>query len=310
MTRDEMSRQLPAFLQELLRAHPQAGEGVHNWLFRLARHLHAHMPALEIVSLLESRVENCGRYVPQSEIIAAVQNSLPCAWQFGDQSQPVHAEPKWPAVNQERRAAIIRDGGGLVDLWETSPVRFDGNTAHTEALIDRLFPGDPLLCCGLSKSRFDTRSREEWRSKLSALAVIVPSPMTARRGLTQERKQSAHALSITGPRWFLVIEQDRGAIDEQAAVLLHLMSRAPLALAVHSGDKSIHGWFYCVGQSEQRLRDFMHYAVTLGADHAMWTRSQFARMPDGLRKGKQMPDGTRGKDKRQVVYYFNPEVIK
>ena len=67
--------------------------------------------------------------------------------------------------------------------------------------------------------------------------------MTARSGLTQEDKQSAHALSITGPRRFLVIEQDRGAIDEQAAMLLHLGRDAPLALVVHSGSKSIHGWF-------------------------------------------------------------------
>ena len=41
----------------------------------------------------------------------------------------------WPR-SIEQREAIIRDGGGLVDLWEDSPVRFDDNDAHTEALID------------------------------------------------------------------------------------------------------------------------------------------------------------------------------
>src|SRR5205823_15123202 len=45
-------------------------------------------------------------------------------------------------------AAIGRDGGGLVDLWEVSPIRLEDNAAHTEALIDALFPGNPLLCCG------------------------------------------------------------------------------------------------------------------------------------------------------------------
>ena len=78
--------QFPAFLQELLGACPHAGEGVHDWLFRVARQLHAHMPALEIVSLLESRVANCGRSVPRSEIVAAVQNSLGCAWQPGSRA--------------------------------------------------------------------------------------------------------------------------------------------------------------------------------------------------------------------------------
>jgi hypothetical protein len=291
---------LPAFVQDMLRTPPRASEGVHNWLFRVARQLHAHLPAPEIVNLLENCVANCERFVPRSEIIAAVQNSLPCAWQPGSRSQPVHAAPKWPSVNQEQREAIIRDGGGLVDLWENSPVRFDDNATHTEALIDALFPGNPLLCCGLSNSKFDTRSREDWRGQLSALQLIVPSPMTARSGLTQDGKQSPHALSITGARWFLVIEQDHGAIDEQSAVLLHLASRAPLALAVHSGIKSIHGWFYCLGQPEERLRQVMRYCVSLGADRATWTRSQFVRMPDGLRDN----------GKRQVVYYFNPEVIR
>jgi hypothetical protein len=124
--------------------------------------------------------------------------------------------------------------------------------------------------------------------------------MSARIGPTQDGKDSAHALSITGPRRFLIIEQDGGTIDEQSAVLLHLAERAPLAVAVHSGSKSIHGWFYCVGQPEEKLRRFMRYAVSLGADRMMWTRSQFARMPDG----------TRADGKRQTAYFFNPEVLK
>jgi len=124
--------------------------------------------------------------------------------------------------------------------------------------------------------------------------------MTARIGTTQDGKKSAHALSITGPRRFLVIEQDRGTIDEQAAILLHLAQFGPLVLAVHSGGKSIHGWFFCAGRAEEKLRDFMEYAVSLGVDPALWVRSQFARMPDGRRDN----------GKRQTVYCFRPEVIK
>ena len=297
MTRPD---QFPAFLQEMLESPPHAGEGVHDWLFRVARQLHAHIPALEIVSLLESRVENCGRFVPRSEIVSAVQNSLSCAWRPGSRSQSIHPAPKWPGVNQEQREAILRDGVGLVDLWENSPVRSDDNDAHTEALIDALFPGDPLLCCGLSNSDFDTRLRLEWRGELSALQLIVPSPMTARSGLTQNGKQSSHALSITGQRLFLVVEFDQGDMDDHAALLWYLALKAPLAMVVHSGSKSLHGWFFCAGQPEERLRQVMRYCVSLGADRATWTRSQFVRMPDGTREG----------GKRQVVYYFNPEVIK
>ena len=119
-------------------------------------------------------------------------------------------------------------------------------------------------------------------------------------GKTKDGKKSQHTLSNTGPRRFLIVEQDSGTADEQASVLLHLAGMAPLVLAVHSGSKSIHGWFYCVGQTEERLRRFMNYAVSIGADSATWTRSQFVRMPDGRRDT----------GKRQVVYFFNPEVVK
>ena len=119
-------------------------------------------------------------------------------------------------------------------------------------------------------------------------------------GRTQDGKESEHTLENTGPRRFLVIEQDQGTIDEQAAILLHLAERRPMALAVHSGSKSLHGWLFCQGRSEERLQEFMRYAVTLGADRAMWTRSQFVRMPDGTREGGN----------RQTVYFFNPERVK
>ena len=71
-----MTRNLPPFLREMLSAPPRTGEGVHSFLFRAARQLHAHLPATEIVDLLENCVANCGRHVPRNEIVSAVQNAL------------------------------------------------------------------------------------------------------------------------------------------------------------------------------------------------------------------------------------------
>jgi hypothetical protein len=184
-------------------------------------------------------------------------------------------------------------------LQERSPVEIELSETRTEQFIDALFPDNPLLCCGRSDSKFNAHTREEWRGHLSGLSLIVPSTMTGRLGLTQEGKMSAHALAITGERRFLVVEQDQGTIDEQAAILLHLAESAPLTMAVHSGHRSIHGWFFCLGRSEYQLKLFMRSAVALGADHATWTRNQFVRMPDGLRDNGQ----------RQAVYYFNPETL-
>jgi hypothetical protein len=290
-----VTRSLPEFLRDMIAAPPRAGEGIHTWLFRVARQLHAHLPAGEIIALLETRVANCGRYVPRNEIVSAVQNSLPVAWKPSGNSAPVQSVSKWPQVNAECRAAIIRDGSGLADLWEASRTRIQDNKRHTEEIIDHLFPGNPLLCCGKTNSDFETRKREEWRGKLSRLALIVPSPMTAPTGLTKDGRVSAHTLNNTGPRRFLVVEFDSGTPDEHAALLLHLGKFAPLVCAVHSGGKSLHGWFFVLGQPDDKILKFFRYAVSLGADSRLWTRSQFCRMPDGKRDN----------GKRQTVFFLN-----
>jgi hypothetical protein len=232
---------------------------------------------------------------------------------------PSRVGERWLGRNFEFIKSVTQMGNGLVDLWEASPVRLDSNKPKTDQIIDVLFPSNPLLCCGWTRHYFDTRVRAQWY-ELHQLQFIVPSPMAKRRGVTQQRKLSAHALRNTGPRRFLIVEFDfesgnsseeacllerlanegRDVRDLCSALLLHLAEKAPLALAVYSGGKSLHGWFYCGGVSQKKLQGFFQYAVSLGADQANWTRSQFTRMPDGLREN----------GRRQTVYFFNPEVVK
>ncbi len=232
---------------------------------------------------------------------------------------PSTTAAQWLDPNFELIEAVAHTGNGLVDLWEASPVRLDSNKPKTDEIIDILFPDNPLLCCGWNRHRFDTRPRNRWY-KLHGLQFIVPNPMTASVGPTKTRKLSAHALSNTGPRRFLVVEFDfdasnsageacllerltaegRDVRDLCAALLLHLAEKAPLVLAVHSGGKSLHGWFYCSEVPEEKVLRFFRYAVSLGADQSNWNPSQFARMPDGLRKNS----------KRQAVYFFNPAVLR
>jgi hypothetical protein len=294
------ARELPQFVRDLLASPPKAGEGVNLYLFRLARVLHPYRSVHDIVDTLRAVIAGCGRVVTEKEIHRAVENSKAAAWTPG-QGAPERATPPWPSLNTEQREAVIAGiGRGLVDLWEMSPSRFEDNDSHCEEIIDTLFPGNPLLCCGKSSFDFVTRPREQWRGELGEMQLIVPSPMTSRTGRTQDGNVSEHTLENTGPRRYLVVEQDQGTIDEQAAVLIHLAKFAPLASVVHSGNKSLHGWFYCAGQPEEQLLWFMRQFVELGADRATWIRSQFVRMPDG----------SRANGNRQTVFYLNPSVIK
>jgi hypothetical protein len=293
-----LNQSLPQFVRDLLASPPPRGQGLNIWLYRVARVLHPYRPTNEIVLLLQAAT--AGQPAKPGEIDRAVERSAATAWQPGQSPFAPRPATRWPAINREQREAILRDRGELVDLWEASPVVLDANAPYTEEIIDALFPGNPLLCVGRSTAQFSTRHRDAWRGQLAKMQLVVPSAMSARTGTTQEGKQSEHSLDNTGPRRFLVVEFDQGTADEHAALLLHLAERAPLAVAVHSGSKSLHGWFYCVGVSEERLHDFMRYTVMLGADPATWTRSQFVRMPDGLRDN----------GKRQTVYFFNPEAVK
>ena len=221
---------------------------------------------------------------------------------------------RWPSANFEQIEIVVSAEGRLVDLWEASPVRIETNAPKAEEVVDAFFPGNPLLCCGWSVYRFDTRPRDRWY-KLHDLQFIVPSPMSQKRGLTRAGKLSTHTQANLGQRRFLVVEFDfepsqsvkvaelldrLDVLDLCAALLLHLATIAPLALTVHSGGRSLHGWFYAEGQSEDRLRRFMEHAVSLGADQATWNRAQFARMPDGQRQNGN----------RQTVFFFNPGVVK
>lgn len=78
---------------------------------------------------------------------------------------------------------------------------------------------------------------------------------------------------------------------------------APLVLVVFSGNKSLHAWFYCDGESEDvesALHNFMRYAAMLGADTATYTRSQFVRMPGAVRLETK---------KQQTIHYLNTKEI-
>jgi hypothetical protein len=231
----------------------------------------------------------------------------------------------WPEPDIESIQKNVSSDILLADLAERSPVKFDDDTSHAEEIIDVLFPSDSscevLLCVGKSKFRFATRDRSIWRGHLHRLPLIVPNPMLDYFGRTAEGCPSQHTKANTARRVYLVVEfdfaefgrdgktrscwaplvrewrdRDISVADACAALHLHLSLRLPLVCVTHSGGKSLHGWYYVFDRRERELRPFMDYAVSLGADHATWVRSQFVRIPDGLRENS----------KRQRCYYLDP----
>jgi hypothetical protein len=291
-----------------LRINPCPDRDRNFWVFHAAcRCVEAGLSDEDAEALIE---ELLTREPKQDEIERALRNA---------RGERKSSSPRWPSVFPSLVDKVVRKSDvGVRQLIERSPepIRLD-QPGKTEIWTDLLFPGNPLLCFAASKSKFCTATREEFRERLGSYSLVVPSPMIARSGLTKEGRLSAHAESNTGPRRYLIVEFDNEpSLNRQAALHWHLASIWPLAAVVFSGNKSLQGWFYCQGEPEGpegRLAKFFYYAVSLGADRAAWGRSQFMRVPDGVRNDNKITDALAPYGaplRRQGVLYFNSEVVK
>lgn len=308
--------QLPWYVREVLESAPARGEGLNVWTFKAACYLHRSGLQLPDTVVEDLIAFYGGPEVKQSEIRRSVRKAS-----IGvNNAEPVPLSPKWPQRNLGKIEEIALGNPGLPGLRSLSPI--DGKQVDAEEAVDHLFPGNPLLCIGLTPKYCETLPREEWRGHLSKHQLIVPSPMSARGGISQEGRSSPRTLSNTGPRKFLVVEFDFRECDEGgnatpvasllrrlrekdvavwdlcASLHLHLSAYRRLAMVVHSGGKSLHGWYPCDDQTDSDLLGFMQYAVSLGADRATWVRCQFIRLPGGLRRPGKV---------RQSIEFFAPE---
>jgi len=258
-----------------------------------------------------------GHQKPRGHLLAA-EVAEPIAF-TGQLPKP---EPVWPKPDLDAIDQIVATGATLYDLTEKSPVRLDDGGIHAEEIVDVLLPGNPLLCVAKSNELFATRRREVWRGKLGTLPLMVPNPMVRVLGKTQDARWSEHTKDATARPVYQVIEFDFSEKDRSgndtiwtplvrrwresgisvadacAALILHLAERLPtLASVCFSGGKSLHGWFRVLELNRSKQREFMRYAVSLGADRATWNKAQLVRIPDGRRA-----NGV-----RQTSHYLNPE---
>jgi len=280
---------------------PKSGSGVHNWLMKAAwqrkRAGITEEVALESITACMTRNPN-----PDNEVETAIQQVY--------HGSHVRKEPQFPPRDWNHIRQVLKEGMTLEKLSSASPDQLPDACAET--VLRALFSGNPLLCVGEANNRAVVKSLEEWLllGVLARMQFIVPSPMLGLTGMTAgpDPHTSPRALSNVGPRKWLVVECDFGqedlartgaasTFDLCSAVLAYLAYRyRPLVAVVHSGNRSLHGWF-AVGpqETERSLWLFMAQAVICGADPKTWTKNQFVRMPGG----------TRDSAIAQRVVYFN-----
>lgn len=185
---------------------------------------------------------------------------------------------------------IIRDYPWTqAEMFEASPISFDDPLSEARAVVS-LFPPTDIVWCGafadsiapedissahpqrIARVRACFRSAADWlQDSRQPGPRICPNSMTpgslSRSDATVQR------------RLFLVIEHDTLGIEEQGAILrwLNEAVRLRLRCVIHTGGKSLHGWFECPAPAA--LKELETVLSGMGFDPASFRPHQPYRLP-------------------------------
>ncbi len=220
----------------------------------------------------------------------------------------------WAAIKADvpRTEKLCETGITAHQLKRSGPV--DPATLRTWPLLRALFPDRKTLLCLGNDERSVVVIHRDAELHPENLQFIVPNGMTSFTGCNKDGIITTRALSNTGPRRFLVVEFDFSYFDRSGKHRtiwydtlgrLHAMGRTPqdmcasllselsmseqaagvcrLALVVFSGNKSLQGWFYVAGKTDQELRPFFHARC-----HSR-RRSRDVELPSTLPNARRTP---------------------
>jgi hypothetical protein len=296
-------------------------DGIHGHIMKLASFLHGmDMGSEDSVNLIYGKFNQTSqrRELQKNEIenaVAKAYNSPGVTIKTIGKGEGILVAPKFVKTSEDSywnthmplpkveanqasiRRAIATTPWSLDDMLRNSPYRcFD---SKPEEIINMLFEPDQLVCSG-SVRRFWTLPAKEWLSVGNVGDQIVPNPSRVKVGTNLKGNPSQHCRDATGWRKYIVVESDDESLsfDEKASVLRYLRDRAgaELKMVVHTGGKSLHGWFKSTGDSHLDW-EFMRVACLLGADRRMWLPEQLARTPNAVR----LSNGA-----EQKCYHFDP----
>jgi hypothetical protein len=233
------------------------------------------------------------RRVPDREIEAAVE----FAYGGGTAAGAANFERQaieWPAPNAEVIGRV---------LASVEPV-FDGETStglRPADVLPLLFRPGELVCTGAESERAVVRPVEAAVAGADGLQFICVNPMRGPAAMNHAGRASARCQNNVRVRRYLVAEFDDATLGKrgQAQLATALAEKAPLVMAVDSGGKSVHTWFFVEKMARRDQARFFAVACLLGADATRWDICGWLRMPGGTRT---RADGTRA---RQRILYFD-----
>jgi hypothetical protein len=280
---------VPKFImEEVLPSAPKAGEGVHRFLFDLARVLTPYRTADSIDQILRNYADGCGRRVPDTEIKDAIRAGARYAWQpnaatnlvgveIARAAQPPEAKFKPEAFEKFVAPLEGIDAEWLyrrspIAPWNRTPASFlhavyrQGEKIvifddyHSQGQAVWVHPGLPYDARTLNVFAF--------RKRLGVWFLANPTDGQFRINDAGKMSRRSHQ-NITAWR-FMVVESDR--TDITAAQWLAALAQLPLPIAAicETGGRLAHALLRIDAESKEewdQIRDRMaSLLIMIGAD--------------------------------------------
>lgn len=307
----------PRFLRHLLDSCPQAGTGVHPWLFRVARYLHRYHSPGEIADILNERATNCGRHIEPHEIVDAVNNSIDCAWRpSGKTASERRAE--WnanPTVRQvpEFNALLAEQFASRVSLDITPEWLKTRSPSSVHCLagefMETIFePGEKAIIFTRYKSQgtiwpdnidLNPFMFTNWPDGAWFLCNPVDGKEHWNPRMLKHSQRSAE--SVTSFR-YAVLECDQEPKEKWFGIWLKILVQLPLEIVsiTASGNRGAHALVRVWAPSKAAWDHFkakhLRPLVPYGADDGALSAVRLTRLPNCFRG-----------DQLQELLFLNPD---
>jgi hypothetical protein len=313
----------PPFIQKLLDSRPLAHQGVHPWLFKMARRLHAFHSSEEICKILEEKTADCGRILEPHEIRDAVHNSKACQWVppgvNGKNSQTRREE--W-LKSPTSKAGIVPPFDPKMAIETANRISFEVTPKWLEARSPRSIncsleeylkevfrPGEKVRIFNHYKSQggvwpdskidFLRFSQTAWPDGVWFLC----NPIDGQQHFNPRQNKLSFRSQESVTDWrHAVLECDHEPKEVWRPIWLKILVQLPLPILslVDSGNISIHALVRVPCQSKESWDHFkaekLRPLVKIGACDGSLSAVRLTRAPNCWR-------GTN----RQSLLYFNPE---
>jgi len=308
----------PWWLKKLLDEMPKRPDnGVHPWLFKAARCLHAFHSPEEICEILAERVKGCGRPIEAHEITDAVKNSATCAWD--PKQTPSEKRAEWlacptvspvPKFNPELALSTAsRVPLDITPEWLKSHSPFLVSCSTEEFLSSIFQPGEQVLIF----NRYKSQGKLLWRAGMSIErsftrlhwkegAWFLSNPVDGRYHWNSrlEKNSRRSQESVISFR-YAVLECDQKPKEKWLPVWLKILVQLPLPIVsiTDSAGKSAHALVRVSADSKEAWDkvklEILRPLVTIGADDGALSAVRLTRLPQCWRG-----------DQRQELLYLNP----